>query len=179
MFARFFSKTPETNLPYDIYGTLVSKARNPALFSSLKVPDTIDGRFDMMILHIFLLSLRLKDEDDACRALSQEVFDAFLLDMDRGLREEGVGDLTVPKRIKKMTQVFYGRVGAYEEPVENNNRDELAAAIDRNVFPDGGNKESSSRLADYMLNLHAHLSKLTRDDLLRGKLALENVSPLI
>jgi len=178
MFGRLFSAKTHIDLPYQIYGGLVSRARNPVLFTDLAVPDTMNGRFDMMVLHVFLLSLRLKDDDDACRSLSQEVFDAFLLDMDRGLREEGVGDLTVPKRIKKMTQIFYGRVGAYEGPVINGDQQALAAAINRNIFTDESDEKSSNRLADYMLRLHKHLSSLPNEKLLRAQLSLTDIDPI-
>jgi cytochrome b pre-mRNA-processing protein 3 len=178
MFGRIFSKKPTIDLAYEIYGGLVSRARNPVFYRDLAVPDTLNGRLDLMVMHVFLLSLRLKDSDETCRALSQEVFDAFLLDMDRGLREEGVGDVTVPKRIKTMTQIFYGRVGAYEKPVLDGDKKALAVAINRNIFTDAHDDENSNRLAGYMLRLHAHLTSLSNDQLLRAELSLDIVAPV-
>ncbi len=177
MFGRLFSRKPRADLPHEIYGGLVARGRNPVLFQDLGVPDTMNGRFDMMVMHVFLLSFRLKNEDAACRALSQDIFDSFLLDMDRGLREEGVGDLTVPKRIKKMTQIFYGRVRAYEEPVNNQDKEALAAVIDRNIFTDNSDPQNSRKLADYMLRLHRHIKALPSKSLLEGRLALETIDP--
>lgn len=179
MFGRLFSgKSARRRISQGIYGALVTMARNPVLFAELGVPDTINGRYDMMVMHVFLFAHRMKDQDATCRALSQDVFDAFLLDMDRGLREEGVGDISVPKRIKKMTEVFYGRVRAYEPCLEAQNLDQIALVVDRNVFPDNSNKPGSLALASYMLRLQAHLKSISNAAILRGELALETVDPI-
>ncbi len=183
MFGKLFTRKKHgrssPDLAHDIYGSVVAKARNKALYQTLLVPDSINGRFDMMVLHIFILSHRLKDQDNACRSLSQSVFDAFLLDMDRGLREEGVGDTTVPKRLKTMTQVFYGRVRAYEGAVESGDRIALAEAINRNVFAGNHDDINADCLAGYTLRLHNHLKALSNQTLLQGELSLDHVNPLV
>ena len=181
MIGRFFSKNrfgaSKRDVPYEIYGNLVARARNPVLFRDLCVPDTINGRFDMMVMHVFVLSHRLKDAGDACRELSQGLFDAFLLDMDRGMREEGVGDTSVPKKLKKMTQVYYGRLRAYEKPLEEANSPALAEIINRNIFTDKHNDECANALACYLLNLHAHIEALSVEDILNGDIGLDLIEP--
>ena len=181
MFGRFFSKSrsgsSKRDVPYEIYGSLVARARNPALYRDLGVPDTINGRFDMMVMHVFLLSHRLKDAGDECRELSQGLFDAFLLDMDRGMREEGVGDTSVPKKLKKMTQVYYGRLRAYEKPLEERNKSAIAEIINRNIFTDEHNDECANALAGYMLNLRAHIEALSVEEILNGDIGFDVVEP--
>ncbi len=177
MFSRIISPTTHSDVPHEIYGGLVSRARNRTLYTELGVPDSIDGRFDMMVMHVFLLAHRLKDQDATCRALSQDIFDVFLLDMDRGLREEGVGDLTVPKRLKKMTQIFYGRAGAYERPLNDRDIGALATVVDRNLFTQASDPANAGRLAEYMMRVADHLEHLTVNDLLHGRLRLDTVEP--
>lgn len=182
MFGQLFSRKskgmPKRDVPYEIYGSLVARARNPVLYRDLGVPDTINGRFDMMVLHVFLLSHRLKDAGEGCRELSQDIFDAFLLDMDRGLREEGVGDTSVPKKLKKMTEVYYGRLRAYEQPIEIGDKEQLMAVINRNIFTDEHNNSCAQALAEYMTRLHAHIKELAVEDILKGEIALDAVEPV-
>ncbi len=182
MFGQLFSKiskgTTKRDVPYEIYGSLVARARNPVLYRDLGVPDSINGRFDMMVLHVFLLSHRLKDAGEECRELSQDIFDAFLLDMDRGLREEGVGDTSVPKKLKKMTEVYYGRLRAYEQPVEKGDKEQLMVIINRNIFTDEHNDNCAKALAEYMIRLHTHIKGLAVEDIVDGKIALDAVEPV-
>src|SRR4051812_22915736 len=80
-----------------IYGMIVAQAREPVFYRTLGVPDTVEGRFDMVLLHLWLVLRRLRESEGGV-ALSQALFDHFCADMDANLRELGVGDLTVPKR---------------------------------------------------------------------------------
>ena len=107
MFQALFGQKHDLKLAHALYGAVVARARNPRFFERYDIPDTFDGRFEMLVVHLFLLHHRLKDEDPRSRKISQFVFDNFIDDMDASLREAGVGDQTVPKRIAKMTQVFY------------------------------------------------------------------------
>ena len=105
----------------------------------------------MLVMHLFVLHHRLKDEEQAHRAVSQRVFDAFIDDMDSALREAAVGDQTVPKRIAKMTQVFYGRTGAYEKALQSNDvLNVLEDVIVRNLFAETENPPNSKPLAQYL-----------------------------
>ncbi len=156
---------------YILYNAIVEQARNPHFYSRLRVGDTIDGRFDMIILHAFLVFYRLRGEGAAATSFGQEVFDLFFQDMDRNLREMGVGDVSVPKKIKKMASMFYGRAAVYSKALDDKDHDALAAAIDRNLFADVSDPMAAGAIADYMEASVASLSKQTADDILAGRVA--------
>jgi cytochrome b pre-mRNA-processing protein 3 len=98
---------------FQLYGSAVGAARDPYLYATLGVPDTLDGRFDAIVLHVYLIVRRLDSEPDRGQVLAQAVFDAMFLDMDINLREMGVGDLSVGKRNRAMWEAFHGRSAAY------------------------------------------------------------------
>jgi len=116
-----------------IYGMIVAQARLPVFYEQYRVPDTVNGRFDMVLLHLWLVLRRLREAAEGGAALSQALFDHFCSDMDDNLREMGVGDLTVPKRMVKFAEAFYGRTGAYDAALKAGG-DELAQALARNVL---------------------------------------------
>jgi cytochrome b pre-mRNA-processing protein 3 len=116
-----------------LYQAIVARAREPAFYAQLGVPDTLDGRFEMIALHVFLALRRLKTEGEASRSLAQALCDRFFADLDRSLREMGAGDLGVGRRVKAMAQAFYGRVSAYEAALAGDDAT-LAAALERNLF---------------------------------------------
>ena len=111
-----------------IYGMIVAQAREPLFYQALGVPDTVDGRFDMVLLHLWMVLRRLKQGDD--EALPQALFDHFCSDMDANLREMGVGDLTVPKRMQAFGEAFYGRSAAYDMALAAG-QESLAQALKR------------------------------------------------
>src|ERR1700760_3985570 len=96
-----------------IYGMIVTQAREPLFYRDLAVPDTVNGRFDLLILHLGRVLAQLRAAEGAA-AMSQALFDHFCNDMDDNLREMGVGDLTVPKRMQAFGEAFYGRTAAYD-----------------------------------------------------------------
>ena len=114
-----------------LYVRIVAQARQPEFYRHCGVPDTLDGRFEMLALHMFLVLRRLKDEDAA--ALSQELLDTLFADMDENLREMGVGDLSVGRRVKQMADAFYGRIAAYEDGLSGE-AGVLEASLARNLF---------------------------------------------
>src|SRR5215470_13488019 len=97
-----------------IYGMIVTQAREPMFYRDLAVPDTVNGRFDLLLLHLWL---RLRAASDATE-LSQALFDRFFEDMDDNLREMGIGDQTVPKRMRAFGEAFYGRARAYDQAMD-------------------------------------------------------------
>ena len=150
MFGRLFRRDREGQaIATALYGAIVAQARNPALYTDFGVADTVTGRFEMVVLHLILALDRIAAEGVPEKALGQAVFDLYCTDMDRSLRELGFGDLGVPRRMKKMAQAFYGRAAAYRDAVAQGNRDALAAAIARNVFPNDG--DHAPALAEYVL----------------------------
>lgn len=117
-----------------LYSAAVTQARRPEFYAVLGVPDTVDGRFEMIALHVFLLLYRLKHDHPASAALAQAVFDAMFRDMDRSLREMGAGDLGVGRRVKRMAEGLSGRIEAYDGGLESSDEAVLCAAVSRNVY---------------------------------------------
>jgi cytochrome b pre-mRNA-processing protein 3 len=147
---------------FELYGAAVAAAREPFLYAGLGVPDTLDGRFDMVGLHAFLLIRRLRREPAPGPVLAQAVFDAMFSDMDVNLREMGVGDLSVGRKVRVMWEAFHGRAAAYGAAMTAGDMDSLDAALDRNVWRGKSPPEGSTRaLRRLVLAQDAHL--LTRD----------------
>jgi len=134
---------------FQLYGAAVAAARDPYLYGTLGVPDTLDGRFDAIVLHVYLVVRRLGSEAEPGPALAQAVFDAMFLDMDINLREMGVGDLSVGKRNRAMWEAFHGRSNAYAAAWDDGTT--LAAAMARNFWrgaePPTGSAAALARLA--------------------------------
>jgi cytochrome b pre-mRNA-processing protein 3 len=103
----------------------------PAFYRAAGVPDTLDGRFELIALHCFLVLHRIRGEKTAER-FGQRLFDRMFADMDRGLREMGTGDLSVGKQVKRMATGFYGRIQAYQAGLAG--EEDLGAALRRNLF---------------------------------------------
>jgi cytochrome b pre-mRNA-processing protein 3 len=145
-----------------IYGMIVTQARLPDFYIDFGVPDTVDGRFDMVVLHLWMIlrQLRAVGAPEAAQAL----FDHFCGDMDANLREMGVGDFAVPKRMTKFGEAFYGRSAAYDAAVDAGGA-ELAAALARNILlrSDAG---AAAPLADYVSQATATLSRLDQGQLM-------------
>jgi cytochrome b pre-mRNA-processing protein 3 len=133
-----------------LYGTIVAQARAPIFYRSYGVPDTVNGRFEMMALHTVLLLRRLEQEADPLRRLGQEVFDRFCRDLDDSLREMGVGDLAVPRRMRRLGEAFYGRQQAYAAALAETDDAPLAAALERNVFAGALAAGNACRMAAYV-----------------------------
>jgi cytochrome b pre-mRNA-processing protein 3 len=119
---------------FRLYTAAVAAAREPALYQSLGVADTLDGRFDLVCLHAYLLVRRLQREAEPGPALAQAVFDAMFSDMDVSLREMGVGDLSVGRRVRAMWEAFNGRAHAYDAALVAGDSAALEAALVRNVW---------------------------------------------
>jgi cytochrome b pre-mRNA-processing protein 3 len=152
MFARLFRRDTEArSIASALYGAIVAQARNPVLYAQLGVPDTVDGRFEMVVLHTVVLLNRLQGEGEAGKVIGQRIFDLHCTDMDRSLRELGIGDLGVPKRMKKMAEGFYGRAAAYGAALAANDERGLAEAVARNVFRSADSASSATPLAAYVL----------------------------
>jgi cytochrome b pre-mRNA-processing protein 3 len=132
MLSRLFRRQAPVADPYPLYAAAIAQARQPVFYARLGVPDTVDGRFDMVALHVFLVLQRLKAEPEAA-AFAQALFDTMFADMDRNLREMGVGDLSVGKKVKAMAQALYGRIAAYEAGMAAD-EETLQAALRRNLY---------------------------------------------
>lgn len=155
------------------YQAIVSQSRAPEFYSRHGVPDSLDGRFDMIVLHTFLVMRRLGRIDQAgAKGLSQELFDLLFADMDNSLREIGVGDLGVGRKVKAMAQAFFGRIEAYESGINSKSESDLIEALRRNLY---GTVESQAEwlvaMAAYARAADAYLATQSDSDLMAGKVA--------
>lgn len=133
----FFRKDPAFEAGAALYAAAVAQARAAPLYAAFGVPDTVEGRFEMVALHVYLILRRLKGDAPGAAKVGQKLFDAMFHDMDNSLRELGVGDLSVARKIRKLAENFYGRVAAYENALKADAPpDMLAAALARNVYED-------------------------------------------
>jgi cytochrome b pre-mRNA-processing protein 3 len=162
-----------------IYGMIVTQAREPLFYRDLGVPDTVNGRFDLIVLHLWMVLRRL-GEIAGMAEPAQALFDRFCADLDDNLREMAIGDLAVPKKMQAFGEAFYGRIAAYDMAVSDS-PEALALAISRNVL-DGGGAENARRLAAYASAVIATLEKLDASALTRASWSfpspeLETASP--
>jgi cytochrome b pre-mRNA-processing protein 3 len=134
-----------------LYGAIVAQAREPRFYAEMGVPDTVSGRFDMVLLHVVLVLRRLRQGEAGERALAQGLFDAFCRDMDHNLREMGISDQGLPRHMQRVGEAFYGRAQAYEAALgDGAGEGALAAALARNVYPDSAAEPSVIALAQYV-----------------------------
>ena len=119
---------------FELYNAAVAAAREPYFYTDLGVPDTLDGRFDLVGLYVSILIRRLRSIPAPGPAVAQAVFDAMFSDMDINLREMGVGDMTVSKNVRAMWEAFHGRATAYEAALDSDDPEAFEAAVARNVW---------------------------------------------
>ncbi|CAN5462357.1 ubiquinol-cytochrome C chaperone family protein [soil metagenome] len=140
-----------------IYGMIVAQAREPRFYRDLGAPDTVNGRFDMLLLHLWLVMRQLKQIGGSELQLSQGLVDRFCSDMDDNLRELGTSDLKVPKKMQEFGRAFYGRAAAYDRALDD--REQLALALDKNIY-NGAALGQARRLAVYVETAIAALAPL-------------------
>jgi len=153
-----------------IYSQIVAQARQPAFYQTIGVADTADGRFDMLVLHVVLVMRRLRGEGAEGRTLAQGLFDVFFKDMDRNLREMGVSDMGVPKRVRGMAEAFYGRAGVYDAALDAAGAEGLHAALERNLFAGSATEDALDRMAAYMLACESRLAEMSGDDITAARI---------
>jgi hypothetical protein len=154
----------------DLYGAIVAQARSPVFYTDYGVPDTVEGRFELIVLHIVLLLARLDRGGDLARGFGQELFDLFCRDLDANLREMGVGDFAVPKRMRRFGEAFYGRQAAYLAAMRAPGSRQLEKALGRNIFH-GIDGLGPRRLGSYVRDLLRQFEAHEVDTLLRGTVA--------
>lgn len=169
MILSMFKKKPDANAVRKIYSIIVAQSRQPIFYSDWKIPDTVNGRFDLISLHMCLVLRRLKASDDVDRKFSQALFDLFFLDMDRSLREMGAGDMAVPKRIQKMGELFYGMLESLNNALDEGDNDALAQSLERNVY-DGVAAPSLELLKQYVLDQTEEITRQQPQEIRAGTL---------
>jgi cytochrome b pre-mRNA-processing protein 3 len=170
MILRRFRLNSQDRSIRDLYGAIVAQARSVAFYNAYGVPDTVEGRFDLIVLHIVLLLARLDRDGSSVRGIGQKLFDVFCGDLDANLREMGVGDLAVAKRMRAFGEAFYGRQSAYLRALGAPDDRELENALARNIFC-GVKGEGAGRLARYARAASRDFADHDEDALLRGEVA--------
>ena len=174
----FRRRRPEAKPAADLYAQAVAQARQPGFYTDLEVPDTLDGRFELVSLHVYLILRRLRADHRRTGRLAQALFDEMFEDMDGSVRELGAGDLGVGPRVKKMARNFYGRIKAYDAGLEGS-RAELREALRRNLYGnlDAVAEETLDALASYMAETNAALAETGLETLMTGQVDFARIAP--
>lgn len=173
IFGLFGKKNGNRRIVEKQYATLTKAARHPYLYEVLEVPDTVMGRFEMLSAMLILYFRRTRISDTSGQEIAQEIIDAFFEDVDHSIRELGVGDVGVPKRMKKFASMFYGRLESYAAALDSGERTALAAALRRNIHPEAGeDAPSMEALADYLFSAEKAMTAVGEDDIRIGALAV-------
>lgn len=156
-----------------LYARIMEQSRLPVFYAEGGVPDTLDGRFDMVALHLILVLRCLKAKE--AQQFSQTVFDIFISDMDESFREIGVGDMTIGKRMKQMSHAFYGRVKAYEDGLKADDDEMLSQALHRNLYRGAGEIDPAAleAMTGYIRLTAAQLESESLEDLMAGRLTFK------
>jgi len=180
MFDRWFARKRPDDSSEAVYRRIVAQARRPEFYAGGGVPDSLDGRFEMLALHLFLVLHRLQRErgDPACAGLAQALADRMAADLDANLREMGAGDLGVGRRVKRMAGALYSRIAAYEAGIDGGEAI-LRQAIRRYLFatvePDEGQVEAMAR---YVLAGHGILAEIRAAALAKGAVDFPGPQPV-
>jgi cytochrome b pre-mRNA-processing protein 3 len=143
-----------------MYDLAVAQARRPAFYTRLGVEDRIDARFELYTLHVLLLVMRARDDGERGVEAAQDLFNAYVSALDHALRELGVGDTSVGKKMRRLGEAMYGRMTAYETPLKANDEAGLAAGLARNVLA-GADASNGTALARYALESRRRLAAQT------------------
>ena len=164
-----FGRKPYERAGFELYTASVRAARTPYFFEALGVPDTLDGRFEMVGLFVFLVVNRLHSASEEGKKLAQAVFDAMFLDMDINLREIGISDMRIGKSVKDMWTAFHGRSAVYAAALAADDAEALTAAIARNVWRGREPDDNARALARMVIAQSRHLQSLPDAALFKGQ----------
>lgn len=179
LLSRFVS-VPEPSVAHLLYEELVPHARFFVFYQHLGVPDTPEGRFEILALHVGLTVRRLLALDDESRAIGQALFDLMIADLDMNLRELGVGDLSVGKQVKRMAGLFYARLSVLNEVFDQGRTEALAPMLRTNVFGSASPTDQSvAHLAEIVVTLEQALERQASADLKAGHITLPDEQVLI
>ncbi len=171
IFSLFGKKNGNRRIVEKQYATLTKAARHPYLYEALDVPDTVMGRFEMLSAMLILYFRRTRTSATSGQEIAQEIVDAFFEDVDHSIRELGVGDVGVPKRMKKFAGMFYGRLESYAAALDSGDHDGLAVALRRNIHPEAGEgAPSMAGLALYLFAAEKAMITASEDEITTGAL---------
>lgn len=163
MILSLFRRNPHRVALEALYDRVAIASRQPALYTDLGFPDTVEGRFESLALHVVLLLRRMRALPPPAGEFAQDFVDTFFRRLDTSLRELGVGDMGVGKRMKKLAQSFYGRAQAYDAPLDAGDAAALAQALGRNAL---GGTEPARALAAYVMASDRTLAGQSLDDIM-------------
>ncbi len=165
---RMFTARPAADAGRRLYLAAVAQAREPAFYTRLGVPDTADGRYELYALHVILLLHRLKRGGDVAQSTGQGLFEAWVESLDDAMREAGVGDLSVGKKVRNLGAAFLGRIKGYDAAFAAlPDAAELTALVARTVY--GGDAVGAAPLAAYAARCRDRLAAEPLDSLLEGR----------
>jgi cytochrome b pre-mRNA-processing protein 3 len=172
MFQRLFGRERKANraVTEALYERIVAAARQRVFYSDWNVPDTPLGRFEMLSLAMLLFQHRLRGEEGMAQEVAQVLIDEFFIDVEHSLRELGISDPGVPKRMKKLARMFYGRTAAYTDALDRDDAVAMAAALARNVRPDETAWPEAAQLAGYAFAAQEALAAQPTDAICAGRL---------
>lgn len=154
------------------YEVITQSARNPIFYQEFDVPDTVMGRFNMVSIFMTLYLRATNNAQEGVKQLAQEVVEEFFKDIDHSIRELGIGDAGVPKRMKKLGRMFYGRAENYGKALDGGDIGELAEAFARNIHSDGeGQAPDMLSLAEHVVFVDGKLKSASHDDMIKASLS--------
>lgn len=153
-----------------LYEAIVEAARQPQLYADSGIPDTIDGRYDAILLHASLVIHFLADMPESGQSVAQELFDTMFRDFNHNLRQIGIGDLSMARHFRRMSEGFNGRLQAYISALADPQSNALESAIARNVFRTESVSDQIKKLSRYMHDQYEHLAKIDPGRWLNGKI---------
>jgi cytochrome b pre-mRNA-processing protein 3 len=169
MLNRLFRPHPSRDVGRALYAAAVEQSRAPALYQAFGAPDTVEGRFEIYSLHVVLLLDRLRQAGPEAKAVSQALFDTYVKALDHALREMGVGDLSVGRKMRKLGEAFYGRAKSCQAAFDAlPDAGPLRDLLTRTVYA-GADAAQAPALADYLTGQRAHLAGQPLDRLLAGQ----------
>jgi cytochrome b pre-mRNA-processing protein 3 len=167
MLQNLFRNRLHEHLGQRLYEAAVRQARDPAFYTRLGVADRIDARFELYTLHVLLLVMRLRDEGPQGAEIGQDLFNVYISALDHALRELGVGDVSVGKKMRKLGEALYGRMAIYEPALRDGDAVTLAASLARNVY-ESEIATTGAALAAFALSSRARLADQTLEAVAKG-----------
>lgn len=175
-FERLFPGRANEDSARLLYERIIAQTRQEVFYRDCLIPDSVDGRFELLVLHVFLVLNRLKKERDRTADLAQTLFDIMIYDLDQSLRVSGVGDLKVGPKLRQMAEAFYGRVSAYDAGLEGDDSI-LMAALERNLFGTSAPPQAAilAALSVYVRQEAAQLAGQETGALLAGEVSFQGL----
>jgi len=172
MLERFRNRRRNRQIVDDLYAAIVGESRQEALYTRFGLPDTVMGRFEALSIHVFLFLARCRD-DATLKPVAQDLVDRFMVDIEDSIREIGIGDPSVPKRMRKLAGMFYERVHAYDPPLHAGDTAALGAALKRHALPPEAGADAAAGLAAYILTRKSDWDGVPTAEIMRGRLVRE------